>query len=55
MTATYEELRQTFRLDVPDSFNFARDVVGRWAQERNRVAGDECNRADNDRIYEHDV
>jgi acetyl-CoA synthetase/medium-chain acyl-CoA synthetase len=38
MAATYEELRQTFRLDVPQQFNFARDVVGRWAEERNRRA-----------------
>ena len=38
MAATYEELRQTFRLEVPERFNFARDVVGRWAEERNRLA-----------------
>jgi acetyl-CoA synthetase/medium-chain acyl-CoA synthetase len=34
----YEETRRSFRLDVPERFNFARDVVDRWAQERNRVA-----------------
>jgi acyl-coenzyme A synthetase/AMP-(fatty) acid ligase len=28
----YQETRRTFRLDVPDDFNFTRDVVGRWAQ-----------------------
>ena len=38
MTASYEELRTTFRLEVPEEFNFALDVVGRWAQERNRLA-----------------
>jgi len=34
----YEETRRTFRLEVPPRFNFARDVVGRWAAERNRLA-----------------
>jgi acyl-coenzyme A synthetase/AMP-(fatty) acid ligase len=38
MAATYEELRASFRLEVPEQFNFARDVVGRWAEERNRRA-----------------
>jgi len=34
----YEQARREFRLDVPEHFNFAHDVVGRWAQERNRLA-----------------
>ncbi|MGH2587789.1 MAG: acyl-CoA synthetase [Dehalococcoidia bacterium] len=38
MTATYEELRASFRLEVPEEFNFARDVVGKWAEDRNRRA-----------------
>src|SRR5262245_8338019 len=37
MTATYEELHGSFTLDVPEFFKFAADVVGRWAEERNRV------------------
>jgi len=35
---SYEELRASFDLDVPVEFNFAHDVVGRWAEERNRRA-----------------
>jgi acyl-coenzyme A synthetase/AMP-(fatty) acid ligase len=38
MAATYEDIRGSFRLDVPESFNFARDVVGMWADDRNRRA-----------------
>lgn len=38
MTTSYDELRHTFRLDVPEHFNFAADVVGRWAMDRNRLA-----------------
>src|SRR5688500_11370594 len=38
MAATYEEIRGSFQLDVPEQFNFARDVVGRWAEDRNRRA-----------------
>jgi acetyl-CoA synthetase/medium-chain acyl-CoA synthetase len=34
----YEQARREFRLEVPPTFNFARDVVGGWARERNRVA-----------------
>ncbi len=29
----YEHERRTFRLDVPERFNFAQDVVDRWARE----------------------
>ena len=28
----YEQLRRDFRLDVPEQFNYARDVVDRWAR-----------------------
>src|ERR671930_1637292 len=28
----YEETRKTFRLDVPDEFNYTRDVVDAWAR-----------------------
>jgi acyl-coenzyme A synthetase/AMP-(fatty) acid ligase len=34
----YERERRTFRLEVPEYFNFAVDVVDRWAEDRNRVA-----------------
>ena len=34
----YEQTRRTFRPEVPPQFNFARDVVGRWGRERNRLA-----------------
>ena len=30
----YEETRRTFRLDVPERFNYARDVVDAWAARR---------------------
>ncbi|MGE0544705.1 MAG: AMP-binding protein, partial [Dehalococcoidia bacterium] len=38
MATTYEEIRGSFQLAVPEQFNFARDVVGAWAEERNRRA-----------------
>ncbi len=34
----YEQSRREFRWEVPEHFNFARDVVGGWARERNRLA-----------------
>src|SRR5690242_10241885 len=34
----YEETVRTFRLDVPERFNFARDVIGRWAQDPEKLA-----------------
>ena len=37
-TNSYDEMRRTFQLQVPAQFNFARDVVGHWAKERNRLA-----------------
>ncbi len=33
----YTRLLQTFHLEVPATFNFATNVVDRWAEERNRV------------------
>jgi acyl-coenzyme A synthetase/AMP-(fatty) acid ligase len=33
----YERERQSFTLDVPEYFNFAVDVVDRWAEDPNRV------------------
>ena len=34
----YERTCREFRLEVPERFNFARDVVGRWAHERDKLA-----------------
>ena len=31
-TPTYEQMRRDFRLDVPERFNYARDVVDSWAR-----------------------
>lgn len=34
----YEEERRSFHLDVPAQFNFATDIMGKWAQDPNKVA-----------------
>src|SRR5262245_9872285 len=34
----YEQERATFRLDVPQTFNFGFDVVDRWAQDPSKLA-----------------
>jgi medium-chain acyl-CoA synthetase len=34
----YETTVRDFRLEVPDRFNFARDVIGRWAQDPGKLA-----------------
>ncbi len=34
----YQRTCREFRLEVPERFNFARDVVGRWAKERDKLA-----------------
>ena len=34
----YEYARQAFKLEVPEFFNFAFDVIDRWAEERDRTA-----------------
>jgi acetyl-CoA synthetase len=36
--SSYAELCRTFRWRVPENFNIAVDVCGRWAEERNRFA-----------------
>ncbi|MBO0783351.1 MAG: AMP-binding protein, partial [Ktedonobacteraceae bacterium] len=35
---SYEEERRTFHLDVPEHFNFATNVIDRWAQNPNKLA-----------------
>jgi acetyl-CoA synthetase/medium-chain acyl-CoA synthetase len=34
----YERAVKEFRLDVPERFNFARDVIGHWAQDPQKLA-----------------
>ena len=34
----YDAAVRDFRLDVPERFNFARDVVGRWAEDPDKLA-----------------
>ncbi len=34
----YEETVRTFQLEVPERFNFARDVIDRWAQDPAKLA-----------------
>ena len=34
----YEAERRNFRLDVPEYFNFATDVMGKWAQDASKLA-----------------
>src|SRR5437879_3437629 len=34
----YEAERRNFHLDVPEQFNFATDVVGKWSQDPNKLA-----------------
>src|SRR5260370_33893900 len=34
----YEAERRNFSLDVPEYFNFATDVVGKWAQDSHKLA-----------------
>ncbi len=36
--SAYELEHETFRLDVPEHFNFARDVLGRWAEQPDKRA-----------------
>lgn len=37
-TASYRELHETFRWDVPTRFNFGADVIDKWAQDPERTA-----------------
>jgi acyl-coenzyme A synthetase/AMP-(fatty) acid ligase len=34
----YEAERRNFRLDVPEMFNFATDVIGKWARDPDKLA-----------------
>src|SRR5713226_409714 len=34
----YEAERRNFHLEVPEYFNFATDVIGKWASEPNKLA-----------------
>jgi acetyl-CoA synthetase/medium-chain acyl-CoA synthetase len=37
MTA-YDEARRTFRVEVPDTYNFGHDVIDRWAEDPEKLA-----------------
>jgi acetyl-CoA synthetase/medium-chain acyl-CoA synthetase len=34
----YDETIRSFKLEVPDRFNFAREVIGRWAKDPDKLA-----------------
>jgi len=34
----YEQTVREFKLEVPERFNFARDVIGKWAQDPEKLA-----------------
>ena len=34
----FEDERRDFRLEVPEHFNFSRDVIDRWAEDPRRRA-----------------
>ena len=34
----YEAERRNFHLDVPEQFNFATDVIGKWASDPHKLA-----------------
>ena len=34
----YEQTYNSFRLDVPEFYNFAFDVVDKWAEDRTKLA-----------------
>src|SRR5437879_11831421 len=34
----YEAERRNFHLDVPELFNFATDVIGKWARDSHKLA-----------------
>jgi len=34
----YEAERRNFHLDVPEEFNFAIDVINKWASDPNKLA-----------------
>src|SRR5579884_2591580 len=36
--ADYEAARRAFSLEVPEYYNFATDVVGKWAQDPHKLA-----------------
>ena len=39
MAQSYEEIREGFRWDRPEKFNFAKDVIDRWAdKDLNKLA-----------------
>ncbi len=49
--ATFEALRAQFRWEIPATFNFATDVVDRWAEDPSRIALLWSNAAGDERRY----
>ena len=49
--ATYEELREQFRWQLPETFNFASDVVDAWASDPDKLALIWCNEAGREARY----
>ena len=48
----YEDLRKNFKLKVPENFNFAYDIVDRYAElEPNKTALVWCDDNDEERIF----
>ncbi|MCL2862661.1 MAG: AMP-binding protein [Methanimicrococcus sp.] len=49
---SYEEFKDNFRIDVPDNFNFAFDVIDRYAEEDpDKIAFVWCDDFDNEQTY----
>ncbi|MBT6094964.1 MAG: AMP-binding protein, partial [Rhodospirillaceae bacterium] len=45
----YATAHRDFRWDIPDTFNFAVDVVDRWAEDPDKLALIWCNEAGDER------
>ena len=49
---SYEDFKENFKIDVPDNFNFAYDIVDAYAEEvPDKTAMVWCNDNDNERIF----
>jgi len=49
---SYEDFMQNYRVNVPEDFNFAYDVMDEWAKEcPDDPALFYCNEGGNDRVY----
>ncbi|MGZ7119208.1 MAG: AMP-binding protein, partial [Methanobacterium sp.] len=49
---SYEDFKENFRINVPDNFNFAYDVVDDYAENiPDKIAMVWCDDHDNDRVF----